>query len=226
MRYPFCTAFTPDRKQLFVLNYVCDERAERWVWVVEKWDTTSGRKVPFPLKPIETVFPAGNILVSTDGRTLCLQTEEESIGVDASSGKTKYTVKSGFGWVSVSPDGRTGALIGTALIGPPIRPVGSPPESTGIAFWNFDDGTKQARVKGAGPDGLTRDVSAFSRDSRFFVLATGKGRIHVIDVKNAEVRASYTEMLPVKSLCLLTSGEIAAVGTEPKAVVIWKFKTP
>jgi len=48
--------------------------------------------------------------------------------------------------------------------------------------------------------------------------------IYVIDVNNAEIRSSFTAEGPVKGLFLLDSGEIAAVGIEPKTIVIWKIR--
>ena len=192
--------------------------AKRWVWVVEKWDTTSGRRLAFPLQPIETVFPFGNLLVSADGGTLCVQTEDKLIGVDAISGKRKYAIGSGGGVVSASPDGRTAALVARPIIGPP-------PEATTVAFWKFEDGTNERALTVPGPVDMPC-ASAFSRDSRFFAVATAKGRISLINVRKVVVRSSYVVNGSVKGLCLLNSGEIAALGTEPKAIVVWKIKPP
>ena len=76
--------------------------------------------------------------------------------------------------------------------------------------------------------GAEAPLGAFTADSRFFVLAAGDDRhhIHLIDVAKARIRSSFTVSGPVKGLSLLDSGEIAAVGIEPKAIVIWKIKVP
>jgi hypothetical protein len=98
--------------------------------------------------------------------------------------------------------------------------------------------------------GDERPFGIFSADSRFFALAAGDAgnHIHVIDVnkagahssrkmpwldgervieiEKAQIAASFAADAPIKGLFLLNSGEIAAVGVEPKAVLIWKIKTP
>ena len=119
-----------------------------------------------------------------------------------------------------------------------------------VALWNFDDGTglRKVTVPGAKglpvgaltvtdpaefsrsdpPGGMDRPVGAFTADSRFFVVAAGDEdrHIHVVDVKKAGVRSSFAVDRPVKGLFPLDSGEVAVVGVEPKAIVIWKIKPP
>ena len=126
---------------------------------------------------------------------------------------------------SVSPDGRTGAELGWApkFISVP-RP--EPPSGRPVGFLNLNEGTEPRALEF--PSGPEPPHGIFSADSRFFILAAGEENrnIYVVNVKNAEVRSSYTVDAPVARLSSLKSGEIAAVGTEPKAIVVWKIKTP
>jgi len=216
------TALTPDGKQAFVSFLAGGESVAVHV---EKWDVVSGRKVHFSLKPITLeldVFAlAMRMALSADGKTLCVGSEEGRIGVDASLGATRYIIRSpsGFGVISLSPTGRTGAFVPVPVIAPLVEPP------ICISFWNVDDGTQRRQVSVAGPIEPLAPPT-FTADSRYFVLATGKGRVYLIDAKKAEIRSSFTVGASVKGLFTLNTGEIAVVGTEPKSVVIWKIKTP
>jgi hypothetical protein len=215
---------------------------------VEKWDVETGKRTPFPMEPMDAFRTLiGRLIFVSSERTLCIQCAEgdggKAVGIDLSSGKIKYSLSQALARPSISPDGRTGAAIDSMDATPVPFPVR-------VAFWNFDDGTKLRKLTLRGgkdlpveiptlpdpvafarsdaPGGKDLAVGAFTGDSRFFVVAAGdeNRNIRVIDAKKAEVRSSFTVDGRVKGLFLLDSGEIAAVGIEPKAIVIWKIKTP
>ena len=118
------------------------------------------------------------------------------------------------------------------------------PSPATACFWNFDDGARLREVAVAG--GKERAFGVFSADSRFFVLIASDDKHHmhlidarkaggrtsltvgerVVELEKAVIASSFTADGPINSLCLLDSGEIAAVGIESKAIVIWKIKTP
>jgi hypothetical protein len=102
------------------------------------------------------------------------------------------------------------------------------PNPVTVGFWNFDDGTQMRAVElpDIGLDGFP--TATFTADSRYFFCTAGAGgrRIFLIDVKTAKIRSSWTASASVRGLFPLTSGEIAAVGVEPKAVLIYKMPAP
>jgi WD40 repeat protein len=194
--------------------FVSIATASSSLWTVEEWDVITGRRVPFPIEPFKNEFPVGVfVLVSSDGMTLCLMTTEGTVGVDAVSGRRKYAIQPGLSLVAVSPDGRVGAAIS-----PSIATAAGPKE---VTFWNFGDGTQRRHV--TTPSG--EPTGMFTADSRFFVIPDDFGIVRVIDVKKAVVCPSWKVGRSLGRLFLLTSGEIASVRTEGKAVVIWKMAT-
>ena len=230
-------AFTPDGKQIFVQFELASGG-----WTVEKLDIVSGKTVPFPIQPLKGIdfWPA--MIVSRDGKTLWVERDKEGMaGIDTLSGKRKYIVDGsiggmfGFDWAIVSPDGATCAIVRSFPMAQPVQPDQNKKPGQNktivaqneirVTFWNLSDGTRCRTVTVQGG----RNVSGtFTADSRFFVLSAGEDdrRIDLIDVKEAKVRSSLTTDAPITDISLLDSGEIAVVGVEPKAVVIWKFKPP
>ncbi len=164
------------------------------------------------------------------GRRFAWTPETAAIGVDAVSSRRKYTLPWRIPAASLSPDRRSAAAVcwvysGTpthdpAIICPPLH------EPTTIALWNFADGTQPRAV--VLPYSEERPTGTFSPDSRFFVSTGGTDNRHVyvIDVQKTEIKSSFTLDAPIKGLFALDSGEIAAIGVEPGAILVWKIKTP
>ena len=217
-----CSArrLTRDGKHAFVYFLVA-RRGRTWLGI-EQWEVDHQRRQEIPYEHVDfgkmgiVVAPSSRVIPSHDGKTICVQGEEGPIGIDASSGKTKYALSHGFGLISLSPDGRTGAFISLPMIGPP-------PERTVVGFWDADDGFRWRQC--SVPQAVEASCfPAFTADSRYFLVATQKGSIHVIDTKDGTIRSTHLAGAGIKGMFALSSGEIAAVGAEPKAIVIWKLK--
>ena len=188
-------AFTPSGKHVFTSFLLTRKVVSPWLVHedismaigLEKWDLSSGRKVPFPVTPIEITPPGFCIFVASilsGVNTLCIQTEQGVVGIDATSGKKKYVTEK-FGLLSLSPDSQTGAFIRCSIMGRPSEPAE-------VGFWNFSDGTKSRRLTVPDATGsFDKSFRVFSADSRYFVLADGGDdrRIHVIDAKTANVQS-------------------------------------
>ena len=234
-------ALTPDGKQILGLLPLINGTSDDGSLTIQKWNVTTGQRVPFPMKPMKAFTTmAGQLLFISGEKTLWIERAEgegePAVGMDTSSGKRKCILPFILTGASISPDGRTGAAIEWVY--------GTTPSRATVAFWNFEDATNLRQV--TVPSGTERPMGAFTSDSRFFVLAAGKENRyinvidankaeasssfkvggHVFDVNKAEVRSSFAVGSPVKGLFSLNSGEIAAVGLEPKLIVIWKIKTP
>jgi len=190
-------------------------------WAVEKWDVASGTRLPFRVEVPDTTFPLFRMSTTRDGGTLCLQTIEGPTGIDAATGKRKYALTSRVAAVSVSRDGRVGAAIDGLLFREPEARA-----TDTITFWNVSDGTGQRRLSVPGRAGAS--AGAFSADARYFVCAGGpeSRRAYLIDVAAAKIRSSWAADATLEDFFLLSTGEIAAVGTERDAIVIYKITPP
>ena len=216
--------FTPDGKEIFVRLLLASGGS-----TIKKLDIASGKTIPFPVQPLkgQLAWPfEGAMIISRDGKTLCVDASEEegAVAVDALSGKRKYAIDACIACTLISPDGATCATV-RSWPGP-IPPGQAKTSKTTINLWSLSDGTRYRTVTVRG--GCGANSGAFTANSHFFVLAAGEGnrRIDLIEVEKAKVQSSMTADAPVGDISRLDSGEIAVVGIEPKAVVIWKFKPP
>ena len=107
-----------------------------------------------------------------------------------------------------------------------LVPRPEPPSGALFGFLNLNEGTEPRALEF--PSGPEPPHGIFSADSRFFILAAGEENrnIYVVDVKTPRSGCLIQWTLRSRISSSLKSGEIAAVGTEPKAIVVWKIKTP
>jgi hypothetical protein len=142
------------------------------------------------------------------------------VGVEIPSGKQKYDVDALTLWARLSPDGKTcGDLRWLLMSGQTLRPVT-------VGFWNFDDGTQRRTLELPKCD--QPPIATFTPDSRCFLCTAGPGgrSVFLIDVKTGEIRSSWTGIAPVRGLFPISTGEVAAITVEPKAVLLSKIRVP
>jgi hypothetical protein len=137
-----------------------------------------------------------------------------------STGKEKYDVRAITLWARLSRDGKTCADLRWPIMG------GRDPHPVTIGFWNFDDGTQPRTVEL--PKSDQPPISVFTPDSRFLFCTAGPGgrSVFLIDVKTAKIRSSWTGSASVRGLYPISTGEVAVISVEPKAVVLSKIRLP
>jgi hypothetical protein len=215
--------FSRDGRQLFAFFPIGD--ADEPPLAAEIWDIASGRPAACRIQPARTyAWYTGPFPHILGENTLCFQAPEGSgegaVGVEISSGKKKYDVDALTLWARLSPDGKTcGDLHWLLMSMEPLRPVT-------VGFWNFDDGTQRRTVEL--PKSDEPPTATFTPDSRSFLCTAGAGgrSVFLIDVKTGKIRSSWTAGAPVRGLFPISSGEVAAVAVEPKAVLLYKIPVP
>ena len=93
-------AWIPGTKQAFAFYPISDGTESGVLLAVEKWDIASGRRLPFPMEPMDALYTMlGQFPCVVGERTLCVQggegTGDGTVGIDTSSGKRKYNLRTG-----------------------------------------------------------------------------------------------------------------------------------
>jgi WD40 repeat protein len=215
------TFFGPDGKHSFTVFPMVPKGSSPLAGI-EKWDLGTGERCSsFRAKPvpIEGEFFGLWGPVLTDGKTLCIDTRNGGVGIAADTGRTKYILPWYTPGAVLSPNGQVGATVGWAC-DPTTR------QPTQVSLWDFADGSHLRRVDV--PFSYERPVATFSADSRCLACTGGADnrQIYVIDVAKSRIRSSFPASVAVKGLFLLKSGEFAAIGIEPSAIVVSRIKAP
>jgi hypothetical protein len=213
--------FKRDGTQLFVFFPI--SKADEPPIGAELWDIASGRAAECRIPSAkEFIFYTGPFPHILGENTVCFQAPEGSgkgvVGIDVSSGKEKYHVYASTLWARLSPDGKTCADLGWLLMShQDMRPVT-------VRFWNFDDGAQLRTLEL--PKSDQPPIAVFTPDSRFFLCTAGPGgrRVFLIDVKSGKIRSSWTSGAPLRGMFPLSTGEIAVIGVEPKAILLSKIR--
>ncbi len=95
-----------------------------------------------------------------------------------------------------------------------------------VGFWNFEDGTQRRKVEL--PKSDQPPIAIFTPDSRFLLCTAGPGgrSVFLIDVKTGKIRSSWTGAGSVRGLFPLSTGDVAVISVEPKAVLLSKIGVP
>jgi len=217
--------FSRDGRQLFVFFPIGEPDKPMSSVAAETWDISSARPTACQIQPADTyVFYTGPFPHILGENILCFQASEGSgkgvVGIEISSGKQKYDVDALTLWARLSPDGRTCGGLGWLLMG------GQTPRPVTAGFWNFDDGTQRRTVEL--PKNDQPPIATFTPDSRCFLCTAGLGgrSVFLIDVKTGKIRSSWTGIGPVRGLFPISTGEVAAITVEPKAVLLSKIRVP
>jgi WD40 repeat protein len=218
--------FSRNDKELLTFFPITGPGEAEWVEATERWDVGSGRRLDCGIQPVPVLAwftgPFSHVL---GDKIVCYEAPEGSlegtVGLDIVSGKRKYGVPAPTEWARLSPDGKTCGYPHCLLMRTGACPVT-------VGFWDFDDGSRSRTLElpAVGQDDFP--VATFTADSRYFVCSAGDGgrTIFVIDADKAKIRSSWAVGAQVRGLFPLDSGEIAAVGVEPKALLLYKVPAP
>ena len=103
----------------------------------------------------------------TDGKTLCIDSRNGAVGIDADSGRRKYILPRSTAGALLSPDRRVVATVGWTC-DPTTK------QATQVSLWDFADGSHPRQVDV--PFSYERPAATFSADSALLRLHGARGQ--------------------------------------------------